>query len=130
MKSSRIGFVIFGVAAAAAAAVGALIFFHDRPRPASSPAAPQAVQSPPASSPTFLSHGRFETLRVYSPAATPTSFVLLLSGDAGWNGANVELAHLFVGEARWSSASIWRNSKPISTRTAATACFRTVTSRI
>ena len=97
MKSSRIGFVIFGVAAAVVAAVGALIFFHDRPRPVSSPAAPQAVRSPPASSPTLLSHGRFETLRVYSPAATPTSFVLLLSGDAGWNGASVDLAHVLVG---------------------------------
>jgi type IV secretory pathway VirJ component len=32
-----------------------------------------------------LSHGRFEHIHVYVPHATARGFVLLLSGDAGWN---------------------------------------------
>jgi type IV secretory pathway VirJ component len=39
-----------------------------------------------------LNHGRFKDLIVYSPAATPTSFVLFLSGDAGWDSATEVLA--------------------------------------
>jgi type IV secretory pathway VirJ component len=39
-----------------------------------------------------LNHGRFQDLIVYSPAATPTSFVLFLSGDAGWDAATEVLA--------------------------------------
>jgi type IV secretory pathway VirJ component len=35
--------------------------------------------------PTRLSHGRFKDLVVYAPASKPTSFVLFLSGDEGWN---------------------------------------------
>jgi len=35
--------------------------------------------------PTHLSHGRFKDLVVYTPGPQVTSFVLFLSGDAGWN---------------------------------------------
>jgi type IV secretory pathway VirJ component len=43
-----------------------------------------------AAAPQHLSHGRFKDLAVYSPAGTPASFVLLLSGEEGWNrGADV-----------------------------------------
>jgi type IV secretory pathway VirJ component len=38
-----------------------------------------------AADPVRLSHGRFKELAVYTPAAQATSFVLFLSGDAGWN---------------------------------------------
>jgi type IV secretory pathway VirJ component len=40
-----------------------------------------------AAAPQHLSHGRFKDLAVYAPAGTPTSFVLFLSGDRGWDGA-------------------------------------------
>jgi type IV secretory pathway VirJ component len=38
-----------------------------------------------AADPTHLSHGRFKDLVVYTPGPQVTSFVLFLSGDAGWN---------------------------------------------
>ena len=37
--------------------------------------------------PTALTHGRFKDVLVYSPQSTPTSFVLFLSSEAGWNAA-------------------------------------------
>jgi type IV secretory pathway VirJ component len=45
-----------------------------------------------AAKPTQLSHGRFKDVSIYSPAVPATSFVLLLSGDQGWNGAADALA--------------------------------------
>jgi type IV secretory pathway VirJ component len=39
-----------------------------------------------------LTHGRFKDFIVYTPAATPTSFVLFLSGDEGWNGTSQAMA--------------------------------------
>ena len=45
-------------------------------------AAPAAAPQP---APTQVSHGRFHNLAVYSPAGAPTSVVLLLSGEEGWN---------------------------------------------
>jgi type IV secretory pathway VirJ component len=45
-----------------------------------------------AAAPTHLSHGRFKDLAVYTPHARATSFVLLLSGDEGWNLRAEELA--------------------------------------
>jgi type IV secretory pathway VirJ component len=48
-----------------------------------------------AAAPTHLSHGRFKDLAVYVPTGVPTSFVLFLSGDEGWNsGAETEAAQL------------------------------------
>jgi type IV secretory pathway VirJ component len=56
-------------------------------------AAAAAAKSLPAATPeptlpanaSRLSHGRFKDFVVYAPAAKPTSFVLFLSGEAGWN---------------------------------------------
>jgi type IV secretory pathway VirJ component len=39
-----------------------------------------------------LTHGRFKDFVVYSPAGKPTSFVLFLSGEAGWNAAAESMA--------------------------------------
>jgi type IV secretory pathway VirJ component len=39
-----------------------------------------------------LSHGRFQNLLVYVPDGTPTSVVLFLSGDEGWNAATDAMA--------------------------------------
>ena len=43
-----------------------------------------------------LNHGRFKDLIVYSPAGTPSSFVLFLSGDSGWDAAAELLAQKLV----------------------------------
>jgi type IV secretory pathway VirJ component len=45
---------------------------------------------------TRLDHGRFKDLIVYSPVGTPSSFVLFLSGDAGWDTAMQALAQRLV----------------------------------
>src|SRR3984893_8419599 len=49
-----------------------------------------------SAAPQHLSHGRFKDLAVYSPAGNPTSVVLFLSGDEGWNGAADALAEQLV----------------------------------
>ncbi len=58
---------------------------------------PVALQ--PSSAPVWtpiseqrLSHGRFNDFTVYVPHSTPRGFVLLLSGDDGWNQAMHEVA--------------------------------------
>jgi type IV secretory pathway VirJ component len=43
-----------------------------------------------------LNHGRFKDLIVYSPAGTPSSFVLFLSGDSGWDAPAELLAQKLV----------------------------------
>jgi len=43
-----------------------------------------------------LSHGRFKDFVVYAPAAKPTSFVLFLSGEAGWNARAESMAQELV----------------------------------
>jgi len=49
-------------------------------------AAAAAAGSPPATADALhLRHGRFHDVAIYLPAASPTSFVLFLSGDGGWN---------------------------------------------
>jgi type IV secretory pathway VirJ component len=48
-----------------------------------------AATPPNSAAPQRLDHGRFKDLTVYTPSGNPTSVVLLLSGDEGWNaGAN------------------------------------------
>jgi type IV secretory pathway VirJ component len=48
-----------------------------------------------AAAPQHLSHGRFKDLTVYVPTGAPTSFVLFLSGDKGWDGgADAQAAQL------------------------------------
>ena len=39
-----------------------------------------------------LNHGRFQNVAMYVPSGTPSSFVLLLSGDGGWNAGVADLA--------------------------------------
>jgi type IV secretory pathway VirJ component len=56
------------------------------------PAALLLLSAMAAAAPTHLSHGRFKDLAVYAPAGSPASFVLLLSGDEGWNRAADALA--------------------------------------
>lgn len=60
-----------------------------------------AVASPGSRPPTpaesfapsdHLSYGRFKDLSIYSPAGQPKSFVLLLSGAAGWDSRVAALA--------------------------------------
>ncbi len=52
-----------------------------------------ANDSPPAAGTAeHVSHGRFDNVAIYAPVGTPTSFVLLLSGDGGWNPAATSLA--------------------------------------
>jgi type IV secretory pathway VirJ component len=46
--------------------------------------------------PAALSHGRFHDLAVYAPTGKPTSFVLFLSGDEGWNSGANALAQQLV----------------------------------
>jgi type IV secretory pathway VirJ component len=55
-------------------------------------AASAAAATSAAAAPVHLSHGRFKDLAVYAPAGNPTSFVLFLSGDEGWNSAADTLA--------------------------------------
>lgn len=45
-----------------------------------------------------LSHGRFEGLTVYRPDGATSAFVLLLSGDAGWNADMAERAQALVAK--------------------------------
>lgn len=45
---------------------------------------PQAVPVATAANAAHLSHGRFRDFLVYRPASTPSSFVLMLSGEEGW----------------------------------------------
>jgi len=43
-----------------------------------------------------LTHGRFKDFVVYSPAGKPSSFVLFLSGEAGWNATAESMAQQLV----------------------------------
>ena len=48
-------------------------------------AASAAVATQAPAAPQQVNHGRFENVAVYAPVGTPKSFVLFLSGEAGWN---------------------------------------------
>jgi len=56
------------------------------------------AQTPPAKNSETLSHGRFEGLTVYRPEGPTKSFVMLLSGDAGWNADMAERAQVLVAK--------------------------------
>lgn len=45
-----------------------------------------------------LGHGRFDTVAVYQPSGTPSSFALFLSGDAGWDAAMSDAAQALVAK--------------------------------
>ncbi len=59
-----------------------------RAAPASRSTAPAEAFAPSG----HLSYGRFKDLAIYSPAGQPKSFVLLLSGAAGWDSRAAQLA--------------------------------------
>jgi type IV secretory pathway VirJ component len=59
------------------------------------PAAAIFLSGLATAAPQHLSHGRFKDLAVYT-AGNPTSVVLFLSGDEGWNGAADTLAEQLV----------------------------------
>ena len=85
------------------------------PPPLASANAPSSATQPlpatlPGSAPAdtaHLSHGRFKDLLVYRPAGAPTSFVLFLSGDAGWNSAADALARQLVQQGAMVAAIDW-----------------------
>ncbi len=85
------------------------------PAPRASANAPSSATQPlpaalPGSAPAdtaHLSHGRFKDLLVYRPAGAPTSFVLFLSGDAGWNSAADALARQLVQQGAMVAAIDW-----------------------
>lgn len=51
-----------------------------------------------------LSHGRFRDFLVYKPVGAPTSFVLFLSGDEGWNSTADTLARQLVQQGAMVAA--------------------------
>ena len=97
---------------------------------AAAPVAPAAVSAPPAAaapgsdarrvsgSPhtaagnaAHLSHGRFKDFLVYRPSGPPTSFVLLLSGDEGWNSVADTIARQLVQQGAMVAAVDWAKFK-------------------
>jgi type IV secretory pathway VirJ component len=72
------------------------------------------VPSPPqstADSATHLSHGRFRDFLVYKPLGPPTSFVLLLSGDEGWNSTADTMARQLVQQGAMVAGIDWAKFK-------------------
>jgi type IV secretory pathway VirJ component len=51
-----------------------------------------------AANPQLISHGRFKDVAVYSPAKSAERFVLLLSGDNGWDDDMAHMARLLASE--------------------------------
>jgi type IV secretory pathway VirJ component len=66
--------------------------------------------APPASA-AHLSHGRFKDLLVYRPAGAPTSFVLFLSGEEGWNPSADTMARQLVQQGAMVAAIDWMQFK-------------------
>lgn len=60
---------------------------------------------------TRLSHGRFRDLLVYQPSGSPTSFVLLLSGDGGWNSTAEVMARQLVRQGAMVAGIDWAKFK-------------------
>jgi len=72
------------------------------------------VPNPPESSggnATHLSHGRFKDFLVYKPSGSPTSFVLLLSGDEGWNTTADAMARQLVQQGAMVAGVDWAKFK-------------------
>jgi type IV secretory pathway VirJ component len=78
-------------------ALGLTVLLFGGPRCFSAPAKPAGTVAPtlPGNA-VRLNHGRFKDLIVYSPPGKASSFVLFLSGDAGWDGATEALAQKLV----------------------------------
>ena len=77
------------------------------PAPLGSANAPSSATRPLPAATAHLSHGRFKDLLVYRPAGAPTSFVLFLSGDAGWNSAADAMARQLVQQGAMVAAIDW-----------------------
>jgi type IV secretory pathway VirJ component len=72
------------------------------------------VPNPPESSggnATHLSHGRFKDFLVYKPSGSPTSFVLLLSGDEGWNSTADAMARQLAQQGAMVAGIDWTKFK-------------------
>jgi type IV secretory pathway VirJ component len=70
--------------------------------------------SPPesaAGNATRLGHGRFRDFLVYKPAGPPTSFVLFLSGDEGWNATADTMARQLVQHGAMVAGVDWAKFK-------------------
>ena len=68
---------------------------------------PADAEPPPPLNATHLSHGRFQNVTVYSPQGPPKSFVLLLSGDAGWDARVASLAQPLVQRGAMVAGIDW-----------------------
>jgi type IV secretory pathway VirJ component len=66
--------------------------------------------APPANA-AHLSHGRFKDLLVYRPGGAPTSFVLFLSGEDGWNPSADTMARQLVQQGAMVAAIDWMQFK-------------------
>src|ERR1700679_306210 len=71
------------------------------------PPLPAGLPGSAAADTAHVSHGRFKDLLVYRPAGAPTSFVLFLSGDAGWNSAADAMARQLVQQGAMVVAIDW-----------------------
>jgi type IV secretory pathway VirJ component len=72
------------------------------------------TQAGPATEPgavTHLTHGRFRDFLVYQPAAPPNSFVLFLSGNAGWNPTADTLARQLMQQGAMITGIDWPKFK-------------------
>ena len=67
--------------------------------------------APVAADAKRLSHGRFQDLLVYRPNGTPTSFVLFLSGDEGWNAATDAMARQLAQQGAMVVGIDWAEFK-------------------
>ena len=100
---------LFTSALAAAALVGTPFSPLDAaPRVRTAAAATSA--STPADA-KHLSHGRFRDFMVYQPAAAPTSFVLFLSGDEGWNSTADAMARQLAQQGAMVAGIDWPKFK-------------------
>ena len=90
MNKTVLGLLILALAAGNAEAQGTSGHKHAaKPTAKTAPATVPAVidSTPLPANAERLSHGRFDTTAVYKPQGTPTSFVMFLSGGAGWTPA-------------------------------------------
>lgn len=70
-----------------------------------------ATPAAPMQATEHLSHGRFRDLVVYQPASTPSSFVLFLSGDEGWNALADTLARQLAQQGAMVAGIDWPRFK-------------------
>jgi type IV secretory pathway VirJ component len=105
-------FLLPGCLAASLLIAGSAAQASDSSRP-SKPAAPPVASAPPIApaGATLLSHGRFRDLLVYRPSGAPASFVLLLSGEEGWNATADTMARRLVQQGALVTGVDWRKFK-------------------